>query len=63
MNLYGVSGLTLLVFGNRTMWRLEAEILGGLRDSDAHAFRKSVQGQCNMISVAVRNSPDVPCYK
>ena len=54
--LYGSPGAALFLFGNRSTWRLEAHILGGLKDEDALAFKKSVQGQCNMISVAVSSS-------
>ena len=53
--LYGLPGIVLLFFGSRTTWRVEAQILGKLDDKEALEFKKSVQDECNMISVAVRN--------
>jgi hypothetical protein len=51
--LYGPSGIILYLFGSRTTWRTEAHVLGRLNDSDARDFKKSVQDECTMISVAV----------
>jgi hypothetical protein len=52
--IYGSPGIALFLFGNRSIWRLEAQIIGKLQDADATAFKDAVQGQCSMISVAVR---------
>ena len=51
--LYGASGLVYYVFGNRTIWRTEMQVLGNFKDEDALNFKKSVQEECSMISVAV----------
>jgi hypothetical protein len=55
-DLYGVSGIFLYLFGSRTTWRTEAHVLGTVSDDDALNFKKSVQDECTMISVAVRSS-------
>jgi hypothetical protein len=53
--LYGYpAGVTLYLFGSRTTWRTEAYVLGKVNDDDALNFKKSVQDECTMISVAVR---------
>lgn len=36
--LYGQSGITFVIFGNRTTWRIQAQILGLLKDEDAMAY-------------------------
>lgn len=51
--LYGARGLVYYVFGNRTTWRAEMRVLGDLKPEDAFNFKKSVQEECAMISVAV----------
>ena len=51
--LYGLSGLVLLIFGSRSTWLIEAHLLGEVDDSEAMQFKKSVQDDCTMISVAV----------
>lgn len=51
--LYGWLGFVLLLFGSRTTWRTEAYVLGKVNDSDALEFKKYVQDECTMISVAV----------
>ena len=51
--LYGPSGLVLQIFGNRSTWRTEAHVLGRVDDGEAMQFKKSVQDDCTMISVAV----------
>jgi hypothetical protein len=55
-DLYGLSGVFLYLFGSRTTWRTEAHVLGTMSDDDALNFKKSVQDECTMISVAVRYS-------
>jgi hypothetical protein len=50
---YGQSGIPLFIFGNRTTWRIQAQILGELDDDDALAFKTSVYNECTMIAVAV----------
>ena len=52
--LYGLPGIVLLFFGNRTTWQIEAQVLGKRDDKEALDFKKSVQDECTMISVAVR---------
>lgn len=54
VGIYGSPGIFLFLFGNRSTWRLEAQIIGKLQDADATSFKDAVQGQCSMISVAVR---------
>lgn len=51
--LYGYSSVVLLLFGSWTTWRTEAFVLGKVNDEDALSFKKSVQDECTMISVAV----------
>lgn len=51
-DLYGYPGLALFLFGSRTTWT-EAYVLGKVNDEDAMNFKKSVQDECTMISVAV----------
>lgn len=50
---YGPSGILLLLFGRRTIWRIQAQVLGEMDDNDALNFRKSISDECTMISVAV----------
>jgi hypothetical protein len=50
---YGPSGIALFLFGNRTTWRIQAQILGQVKDEDALAFKTSVYNECTMIAVAV----------
>ena len=50
---YGPSGIALWLFGNHTIWRIQAQILGEVKDEDALAFKKSVYNECTMISIAV----------
>lgn len=52
--LYGSPGLFLFLFGNQTAWKLQAQIVGGIDDDAVMAFKKSVQDECTMISIAVR---------
>jgi len=54
LNLYGPSGFLLYYFGSLTTWRVEAQVLGRLDDDDAMGFKKSVQDEGTMVSVAVR---------
>ncbi|KIM98299.1 hypothetical protein OIDMADRAFT_90904, partial [Oidiodendron maius Zn] len=49
---YGLFGIFLYLFGSRTTWRTEAHVLGTVSDDDALNFKKSVQDECTMISVA-----------
>jgi hypothetical protein len=51
--MYGVTGVPLFIFGNRTIWRMQAQILGELKDEDALAFKESVYNECTMIAVSV----------
>jgi hypothetical protein len=52
--LYGYPSFALFLFGSRTTWRTEAYVLGKMNDNDALNFKKSVQEECTVISVAVR---------
>ena len=56
--LYGPSGLLLFWFGSKSTWRMEAQVLGELTDEDALAFKKCVQDECIMVSVAVSRCSD-----
>ena len=56
IDLYGLSGIFLYLFGSRTTWRTEAHILWSVSDEDALNFKKSVQDECTMIFVAVCSS-------
>lgn len=51
---YGQFGILLFFLGNRTTWRIQAQILGELSEDDALAFKSSVYNECTMIAVAVR---------
>jgi hypothetical protein len=57
--LYGPSGIPLLLFGSRAIWRIQAQILGQVKDDDALEFKKSVYNECTMIAVAVRTFREV----
>jgi len=57
--LYGHSGIPLLLFGSRAIWRFQAQILGQVKDDDALEFKKSVYNECTMIAVAVRTFREV----
>jgi len=54
-DLYGPSGVALYAFGARTTWLVQAQVLGKLVDNDALDFKKAIQDECTMISVAVRS--------
>jgi hypothetical protein len=58
LGLYGPSGLLLFWFGSKSTWRMEAQVLGELNDEDALAFKKCVQDECIMVSVAVSRYSD-----
>ena len=51
--LYGSSAVPLIAFGSVATWRVEARILGRLCDTEATEFKKSIQDECTMVSVAV----------
>jgi hypothetical protein len=50
---YGVSGLFICIFGSPEIWRIQVQILGSSRDSDAMDFKRSAQDDSNIIAVAV----------
>ncbi|KFZ14085.1 hypothetical protein V501_03412 [Pseudogymnoascus sp. VKM F-4519 (FW-2642)] len=50
--LYGPSSIFLFFFGNRATWRIEAQVLGQLKEEDATTFKKSILDECTMIAVA-----------
>lgn len=53
VELYGISGIFLWLFGNRATWKAECQVLSQVRDDDAKQFKKSVLNECTMVSVAV----------
>lgn len=53
VHLYGLPGAFLLVFGSQTTWLTEAQVLCTMCDEDALNFKKSIQDECTMVSVAV----------
>lgn len=56
-DLYGAPGIILYLFGSRTTWNVEAQVLGRQDEDDAMQFKKSVQDECTMVSVAVCTTP------
>lgn len=52
----GPAALLYVLFGSRTTWRSEAHVLGTVNDQIALDFKKSVQDECSMVSVAVRST-------
>ncbi|KFY74581.1 hypothetical protein V499_05402 [Pseudogymnoascus sp. VKM F-103] len=50
--LYGLSSIPLLLFGSRATWRIEAQVIGQLKEEDAMTFKKSILDECTMIAVA-----------
>jgi hypothetical protein len=53
-DLYGPTATLLLLFGSRTTWVTEVQVLGRFENEEARQFRQSVQDECTMVSVAVR---------
>lgn len=52
--LYGpVSGLAVAIFGNKSMWRMQADVLSSLDDIDALEFRKIIQDESAMVGISV----------
>ena len=51
--IYGVSGVAIVCFASGNIWRLEVQILGRLSDEEAMEFRKSVENESTMVSIAV----------
>ncbi|EDO01032.1 predicted protein [Sclerotinia sclerotiorum 1980 UF-70] len=49
---YGIGSISLQIYGNRTIWLLQARIIGQLQDEDALAFKKMACDECTMIAVA-----------
>ncbi|KAF7927399.1 uncharacterized protein EAE97_010074 [Botrytis byssoidea] len=49
---YGIGALSLKMYGSRTVWLLQAQIIGELQDEDAIAFKKMACDECTMIAVA-----------
>ena len=64
LEVYGFAeGVLLFCFSSRSIWRLEAQVLGSLGDDDAFMFKKSVQDECTTISIAVSpQRPHSPIY-
>lgn len=50
---YGVIGLLLCLFDNRSIWRVQVRILRSNNDTDAMNFKRAVQDECSIIAVAV----------
>lgn len=53
VRLYGSLGIVVWLFGSRNTWRLQAQVLGKVKEEDAFSFKKSVTDECTMVSVAV----------
>jgi hypothetical protein len=51
--LYEISAVPLYLFGSRTTWRTQAFVLGTADDGHAIDFKRAVQDECTMKSVAV----------
>ncbi|KAF2796261.1 hypothetical protein K505DRAFT_238083 [Melanomma pulvis-pyrius CBS 109.77] len=51
--MYGVSGVAIICFAGGNIWRLEAQVLGRLTDEEAMEFRKSLENESTMVSIAV----------
>ena len=51
--LYGVAGPVIWGFGSRGVWTLEAKVLASTEEKDATGFRKAMQRERNMTTVAV----------
>ncbi|TGO29731.1 hypothetical protein BPAE_0011g00020 [Botrytis paeoniae] len=49
---YGIGAISLKMYGSRTVWLLQAQIIGELQDEDAIAFKKMACDECTMIAVA-----------
>ncbi|TGO42753.1 hypothetical protein BHYA_0005g00180 [Botrytis hyacinthi] len=49
---YGTGALSLNIYGSRTVWHLQAQVIGGLQDEDAIEFKKMACDECTMIAVA-----------
>ncbi|KAE9988365.1 hypothetical protein EG327_003394 [Venturia inaequalis] len=52
IDLYGVPGIFLWLFGSRTTWKAEVQVLSQVRDDDTMQFKKSVLDECSMVSIA-----------
>lgn len=55
IDLYGIPGIFLWLFGSQTTWKAEVQVLSQVRDDDAMHFKKSVLDECSMVSIAVSN--------
>lgn len=54
IQLYGpVSGLAVAIFGNKSMLRMQADVLSSLDDIDALEFRKIIQDESAMVGISV----------
>lgn len=53
LRLYGISGILVVTFGTRSVWEMQAEVLGCRNHDTAMAFRKSVQDESTTCAVAV----------
>ena len=54
IQLYGpVSGLAVAMFGNKSVWRMQADVLSSLDDTDALEFRKIIQDESAMVGISV----------
>ncbi|USP75264.1 hypothetical protein yc1106_02538 [Curvularia clavata] len=49
---YGVVGWSLCLFENRSIWRVQVQILRSNNDMDAMNFKRAAQDECSIIAVA-----------
>ena len=61
--LYGVGGLLFAPYTSSQIWKLQAQVLAALADSEAKdaddvatSFKRTILDECTMISVSVRPS-------
>lgn len=57
---YGPVGLFVALFGNRSVWQLQAEVITLEDDNIAFSFKRSAQDECNIVAIAV-SKPERPC--
>ncbi|KAF3116857.1 hypothetical protein TWF706_000081 [Orbilia oligospora] len=51
IRIYGVAGIFVFFFGSIMIWRTQLEVLSGMRDEDALAFKKWIIDECNMTAI------------
>lgn len=61
-DIYGINGIVLWIFGNRSVWRSEVQLLRHRDDKEAMDFRKSAQDESSIVAVAVRTFDQRPLH-